>query len=309
MSGNTDALSKANARWQVKRRLLIAQGKWQPFVEAEPVREHLRSLQAAGMAIGAVALRIGLPHESSLQHVMWGRGDDGPGNQVRRETAELVLSFWPSLDDFPDSARIDVTGSRRRVQALAVLGWPRTAMAEQLGMDVAHFNRAIRRTRIRAGLARSVKELYDAWWNQDPLEHGVPAQSVARVRSDSARAGLYGPLAWDDDTIDDPAARPQTDAVRPTVTEGGNLAARWLLGESVVLGPEDRKQVVQHLFEWTELTKEQIAERVEMTPNAAEQIWNRLKRKARTEGRPVPWRRVYKLRGRDLKQDEMEEVA
>jgi hypothetical protein len=77
----------------------------------------------------------------------------------------------------------------------------------------------------------------------------------------------------------------------------------------VVLGDEDRKQVVQHLFEWTELTKEQIAARVEMTPGAAEQIWNRLKRQARTEGRPVPWRRVYALRDKTLAQDEMEEVA
>lgn len=308
MSALSSSRRTAVAHKQARRRRLKALGQWQPFVDAEPVRAHLRAINAAGMPYRAICERIGLPHDSSLQHLMWGRGEYGPGQQIRRETAEMVLSYWPSLDDFPDTARIDATGTRRRVEALAVLGWPRLMMAERVGMDVKHFRKVVGRERVTARLARRVAEVYDAWWDQDPLEHGVPHRSVDRVRADAARSGLHSPLAWDDDTIDDPSAVPQTDAVAPVAAEGGNVAARWLMGEAVILGRDDRREVLQYLFEWTNETTAEIAARLDMTPEAAEQQWNRMKRKARDEGRRI-WRRLYAPRERDLTKNEMREAA
>jgi len=298
----------ANARWQAHRRRLIAYGRWQPFVDAEPVREHLRKVMAEGMPLTGICERLNLPHTSSLQHLMYGRGPYGPGHQVRRETAELILAYWPSLDDFPDGSRIDPTGTRRRVQALGVHGWPRHWMARQIGMSESPFKRALNKERVTARIARAVAGLYDEWWNRDPLEYGLLPKSVARVKADAARAGWHGPLAWDDDTIDDPAAVPQTDAPLPVATEGGNVAARWLLGESVILGRDDRREVLQHLFEWTNDTTEEIAVRLDMSPVAAAQQWERIKKRARGEGRRV-WRRVYVPRERDLTRNEMGEAA
>ena len=298
----------ANARWQAHRRRLIAYGRWQPFVDAEPVREHLRKVMAEGMPLTGICERLNLPHTSSLQHLMYGRGPYGPGHQVRRETAELILAYWPSLDDFPDGSRIDPTGTRRRVQALGVHGWPRHWMARQIGMSESPFKRALNKERVTARIARAVAGLYDEWWNRDPLEYGLLPKSVARVKADAARAGWHGPLAWDDDTIDDPAAVPQTDAPLPVATEGGNVAARWLLGESVILGRDDRREVLQHLFEWTNDTTEEIAVRLDMSPVAAAQQWERIKKQARGEGRRV-WRRVYVPRERDLNKNEMREAA
>ncbi|MDR3083700.1 MAG: hypothetical protein LBV60_22755, partial [Streptomyces sp.] len=92
-------LNPANARWQARRRRLIAYGQWQPFVDAEPVRAHLKEINAEGMPIAAICEQLGMPHTSSLQHLMYGRAHYGPGQQVRRETAELVLNYWPSLAD------------------------------------------------------------------------------------------------------------------------------------------------------------------------------------------------------------------
>ena len=298
----------ANARWQAHRRRLIAYGRWQPFVDAEPVREHLRKVMAEGMPLTGICERLNLPHTSSLQHLMYGRGPYGPGHQVRRETAELILAYWPSLDDFPDGSRIDPTGTRRRVQALGVHGWPRHWMARQIGMSESPFKRALNKERVTARIARAVAGLYDEWWNRDPLEYGLLPKSVARVKADAARAGWHGPLAWDDDTIDDPAAVPQTDAPLPVATEGGNVAARWLLGEAVILGRDDRREVLQHLFEWTNDTTEEIAVRLDMSPVAAAQQWERIKKQARGEGRRV-WRRVYVPRERDLNKNEMREAA
>ncbi|KPC88420.1 hypothetical protein ADL27_40740, partial [Streptomyces sp. NRRL F-6602] len=109
MSARTSAQRAAYARWQVKRRQLKKLGQWQPFVNAEPVREHLRKVNALGMPYYEVSKQVGLAQENSIQYLMWGRGPYGPGRQVRRETAELIMSYWPSLEDFPDTARIDST--------------------------------------------------------------------------------------------------------------------------------------------------------------------------------------------------------
>lgn len=301
-------MNPANARWQAKRRRLIAYGQWEPFVDAEPVRDHLKKINATGMPIAALCQRLSFPHTSSLQHLLYGRGEYGPGQQVRRETAEVIMSYWPSLGDYPDSSRIDAIGTRRRVQALVTRGWPRHLMAKRIGMSETFFKKAVNRDRITAWVAREVAALYDQWWDQDPLEHGVPQRSVDRCRADARRAGFHGPLAWDEETIDDPRALPQTDAAEPVATEGGNVAARWLMGEAVILGREDRREVLQHLFEWTNDTTAEIAARLDMTPEAAERQWERIKEKAAADGRRL-WRRVYVPRERTLKQNEMEEVA
>jgi hypothetical protein len=263
----------------------------------------------AGMPLAAVCDRLGFPHASSLQHLMYGRGMFGPGRQVRRETAELIMGYWPALEDIPDGSRVDPTGTRRRVQALATRGWPRHWMGVQIGMTATWFKKALNHDMVTARLAREVAALYDEWWNKDPLEYGLTAQSVDRVKADAARAGWHGPLAWDDDTIDDPKAAPQVDAARPAASDGPNLVDRWLMGESVILGLEERRQVVQHLFEWTNDTPEEIAAQVEMTVDALWQTWTRIKKKAREDGRSEPWRRVYVPRERTLTKNQMEEAA
>ncbi len=308
MSARTSAQRAAYARWQVKRRQLKKLGQWQPFVDAEPVREHLRKVNALGMPYYEVSKQVGLAQENSIQYLMWGRGPYGPGRQVRRETAELIMSYWPSLEDFPDTARIDSTGTRRRVQALATLGWSRSVIGERIGTRSDNFRKALGRDRVTAQLARRVAAVYDELWDQDPLTHGVSKTSVVRTRADAVRAGWASPLAWDDDTIDDPAAVPQTDAVEPILSEGGNLAARWLMGEAVVLGRDDRREVLQHLFEWTNQSTEEIAARLGMSPEAAERQWHRMKKQAAAEGRRV-WRRVFVPRERQINQTEMEEAA
>ncbi|CAL9668381.1 hypothetical protein SUDANB145_07281 (plasmid) [Streptomyces sp. enrichment culture] len=308
MSTRTPSQRIAHTHMQARRRRLKALGQWQPYVDAEPVRQHLRKVNAAGMPYRAINERLRLPHESSLQYLMWGKGKWGPGQKVRRETAELVLAYWPTLDDFPDLALIDATGTRRRVEALAVQGWSRNWVGEQVGIRPEHFRKAVKRDRVEARLARAVVAVYDRWWDQDPLEHGVRRNPVARVKADAARAGFHSALAWDDDTIDDPNAAPMTDASEPVATEGGNVAARWLMGESVILDREARREVLQYLFEWTTNSTEEIAARLDMTPEAAERQWHRLQVKAAGEGRRL-WRRTWAYCDKELTKKSMGEAA
>ncbi|MEW1565773.1 hypothetical protein AB0454_22640 [Streptomyces sp. NPDC093509] len=309
MTTPTAAERTARRYLQNKRRRLQAIGEWQsPYVDAEPVRQHVWAIRAAGMSEKALERRFNLP-EGAFKNLIRGANGKPPGSKVLRTTADTVLAYWPTLQDFPDTASIDPTGTRRRAHALQALGWPNLWMAEDLGMRPSNFRTCLRTETVSARFARKIAALYDRLWNQNPEDHGVPAHAAARTRRHAEANGYLGPMAWDDDTIDDPKAMPQTDALEPVVTEGENVADRWLMGESVLLSPQDRRQVVQHLFEWTNDTPEEIAARLEMSLDAVWQTWTRLKKKARDEGRAEPWRRVYVPRERSLKQDDMEEVA
>ncbi|QKW31461.1 hypothetical protein HUT11_35450 (plasmid) [Streptomyces seoulensis] len=255
----------------------------------------------------AVARRLGLP-EGTFANLMRGTNGLPPGSKVRQETAELVLSYWPTLADFPDISSIDATGTRRRVQALATRGWSKAQQAAELGMTVPNFKGRLRGGRVSARFARAVAGLYDRLWDERPEDHGVDGWIAERVRCCAEEDGWNGPLAWDDDTIDDPSAFPQTDAFEPVATKGPNVADRWLMGEAVILDRDSRREVLRYLFEWTNDTPEDIAARLDMTSDAASRAWERIKEKAAADGRRV-WRRAYVPHERTLKQNEMEEAA
>lgn len=303
----------AHARWAVKRRRLVDRGQWQPFVPAEPVRAHLRKIQATGMPLRTVSERTGLTH-TAIHYVLWGDVRHGPGERVRSETAEAVLAYWPTLGDFPDHARIDPAGTIRRVEALETLGFGRMLMAEKIGMPKCSFSRALKADRITAQVARAVAALYDGWWNRVPEECGVLLWVADRTRRSAKARGLVGPLAWDDDTIDDPAAVPQVDAPTPAPSSGPDVAARFLMGESVILDAAGRREVITHLMEWTEQTPEQIGELLEMTGDTVSRSWERIKSRSRTAGGRELRRRVFVAsvpdrRNKNLTRVEMESAA
>ncbi|MFB7649371.1 hypothetical protein ACFC0S_16065 [Streptomyces sp. NPDC056084] len=286
------AIRAARARWAARRRRLMAYGQWDPFMPAEPVRAHLQKITDLGMPRKSVEEVLGL-NRDALRHATSGTWRWGVGEKIDREVGEAVLAFWPTLEDFPDTASIDATGTRRRVEALETAGWSRAEMARRMGRSVEAFQNRMVLPRISAGMAKDVSRLYDALWNTRPEDHGVKPWLAQRCRARAAAAGFHGPLAWDDEDIDNPAALPQDDAEAPAPTQGENVADRYLLGESVVLDAGARRAVLLHLMEWTDLTVEQVAGRLEMTGPAVSRAWERAKARARMEGSRTPWRRVY----------------
>ena len=306
----TSTLSQraAEARWRQRRRRLLAEGQWQPFVEAGPVRDRIRAIQAAGMPLKALTERLGLTPRS-LDYLMFA-GPGSEGQKVRREAAEAVMAYWPALEDFPDASRIDPVGTRRRVQALMTRGWPQRSQAARAGISEKSFSRSLLACRVTAQFARSVASVYDELWDKDPEDFGVEAVAAHWARAVARKRGMHCPLAWDDDTIDDPAAVPTLDAPEPLPTAAGeNAVARWLMGESVVLDRVGRREAIAYLMEWTEESPEEIAGRLELTPDAVSQSWRRTRKRARMEGRPVPWRRKLGLASEDLTKREMEKAA
>jgi transcriptional regulator with XRE-family HTH domain len=128
-----------------------------------------------------------------------------------------------AASDTAEPATTDATGTRRRLQALALNGWTASALARYLGAD-AHSLRQITsgtRETVTASTAIAVGHLYDQLWNRFPKQDTAAAQKeAAAVRALARHAGWAPALAWDDDRIDDQQAVPQGTATAPASRYG-----------------------------------------------------------------------------------------
>ncbi|MGS2592072.1 hypothetical protein [Streptomyces hebeiensis] len=178
-------------------------------------------------------------------------------------------------------------GAVRRIRALYALGHFQYEIASACGLSRDFVSDLAAGNWLSLAVERdvSIRRAYDRL--------GMTVGGSWKTRRWAERKGWVPPLAWDDDTIDDPDAVPQTDAVPPEYTEGANVVDRFLLGESVVLDKEGRREALRHLMEWTALSAEEIGARLDMSGDSAVRAWERIKARARQEGGPVPWRRVY----------------
>lgn len=98
----------------------------------------------------------------------------------------------------------NITGTRRRIRALAALGWTMQHIGAAAGMTKAAVTIVSNSPRkyIYTATATKIMTAYEKL-------SGTPGPSPwARARA--YKYGWAPPLAWDDDTIDDPSARPQT---------------------------------------------------------------------------------------------------
>jgi hypothetical protein len=188
-----------------------AYGRWQPYTDAEPVRQHLRALMAAGISIARIAAMIG-KDTGYISRTLYPRGGQPPKRRISTATANLILAIDPNTKATPQ--RVDATGTRRRIQALIVMGWPQQRLAVLLGRTGGGtLNELTKAEHVYATTADAVRRLYAALHAADPETHGVPRISAERTRAYSRRKGWYSPLAWDADTIDDPNAQPDTEGI------------------------------------------------------------------------------------------------
>ncbi len=206
---------------------LKAYGRWQPFADAGPVRGHVRRLMGYGIGAARIATLAGVPR-SAVLHLLYGdpaRGEP-PGRRIRIGTARRLLAVCPLPENLAATAAVDAAGSRRRLQALVAAGWSGRVLATLLPMQPGHLNRILRgRPTVAAATARRVRQLYDKLWDQPPGEATRGQRiSAAKARGHAARHNWPPPLAWDDDTIDDPAAQPYPWR-RPRARRSADLAA------------------------------------------------------------------------------------
>ena len=214
-----DACTAANRAAETNRSRAILYGRWQPYVDAWPVREHLQTLAAAGIGHRRVGELSGVSSGSLSKILYGGPGNRPPSRRIRPHTAEAILAVRPGPEQLAPSALVDSTGTRRRAQALVATGWSQARLAGELGLTAANFCGMLRRDQVTAATALAVSDLYDQLWNQPPPEHDQRTRIAAsRARRHAEREGWAPPLAWDDDQIDLPDGRTAEDWRRPART-------------------------------------------------------------------------------------------
>lgn len=177
------------------RNRAIAYGTWEPWVDAEPVRTHIATLQSCGMGLRTIAALAGVDRKR-LHAIATGRPERGTGPQqkVRPALAKAVLAVEPTLGNLAPSTVVDATGSHRRLQALVQRGWPMARLAGRLDMTPQNFSTMMKEPRTLARRALTVRCLYDDLWRLDPREHGVDNQAYSRARNHAA-SHLAGPAS------------------------------------------------------------------------------------------------------------------
>lgn len=215
----------ARSQYEENRTKAITAGTWQPWADAEPVRVHIRHLQSCGMGLRTIADCAGLDRQR-LMAVLNGRPDRGtpPQGKLRPAFAAVILAIEPTLENLAPSTLLDPTGTRRRAHALVALGWPQQHLAAHIGMTLSNFGTMLSRPNVLVRRALAVRAMYDALWKTDPVEHGATPAGITRARRHAAAQGWAPPGAWDDDTIDDPAAF--ADWTGPCGTPQGDSAHR-----------------------------------------------------------------------------------
>jgi DNA-binding CsgD family transcriptional regulator len=134
---------------------------------------------------------------------------------------------------------VDSTGTIRRVQALVALGWPMAVLGERRGVTGRNLHRLLSQTRVHRDTAANIAALYD--------ELSMTIGPSRRSRSLARNNGWVVPLAWSDDKIDDPAARPSKMVIHHHTAIDEIAVQRASRGERVRLSRAERAEVVRRL--------------------------------------------------------------
>lgn len=207
MTSRPYAIRMARSRWNQRRTALIQQGQWQPFTAAQPVRDHVNALRAAGMSPARISERTGVG-VGTLNYLLFGEPGYPVPAQIRTESAQILMAFWPALNDYADGARIDETATLRRIQALATMGWLPTEIAKRTPLSKHTFFNMRPGRRVTAAVARVVRDFYQEYADKPAEDCGVSQRSARYSRTWAKANGYAAPIAWDDDTIEDANAEP-----------------------------------------------------------------------------------------------------
>jgi len=166
------------------------------YIPAALIARHIAALKDGGWTEPEIAAAAGLDR-STVHGIV-----TASHPHVHQRTAVAVLALAPC--NAPN--RVPTLGTARRIQALAVMGWPLAHIGHVAGMYLTQINDVVagRRKRITRAQAEAIDAVYRALCT-------TPGPSP-RTRTIAARNGWVPAQAWDD--IDNPAALPQRHAAQ-----------------------------------------------------------------------------------------------
>ncbi|WP_299960495.1 helix-turn-helix domain containing protein [uncultured Modestobacter sp.] len=245
------ACTAANTAASRARNRDRAYGRWQPLTDAGPVYDHLDALRAAGIGVERIAALAGM----SVSHIRTlaapDRGHSPATRRVRPGTAARILSISIADDHRAPHSRVDATGTRRRLQALAAIGWSPELLADKLARRPSSLRCSMTSPSVTARTARDVAALYERLSNTPPLRAtSKQCAAVHAARAHAVARGWSPPMAWEDiDT--DPCPRPTGVASSPDDVDEIAIE-RALAGDGIQyadLTAFEQTQVVQRLTE------------------------------------------------------------
>ncbi len=193
-----------------RRARQIAYGRWEPWADAGPAREHVRVLRASGTSYQAIGEAAGVG-AMTVHHLLNGcqaAGQPAP-DRISASCSRRLLAVTRAGEG---GCRRDACGSRRRLRALVALGHSPASLARLAGMSQQRMRRLLRGQvqSVSAADFAGVCCLYSRLWNRLPSERTPREQATAEAaRRRAETAGWPPPMALDDDRIDDPAYRPR----------------------------------------------------------------------------------------------------
>jgi len=261
--------TKAASRADLERRLDRMAGRSRK-VSAAPAREHVQKLVQRGLSMAQIGRASGVS-VATVQRLIGGQANLSRGN------AEKILRV--PLTVRASAGMVPACGAARRVRALYVLGHFNWEIAELAGVsrDAVSYLAAGKWQTLSVECDDGIRAAYDRL--------SMRAGASARTRSWAARMGWVPPLAWDDDTIDDPAAVPDLGEKVPRFAE---------------LAENGHELEQRHGY-----TREQAAERLGVTKNALQKAMERYRAAQLEIGAPG----AYVTHERVMDQDEMGEAA
>lgn len=163
------------------------------YVCAGPTRRHVALLLSNSWAATRIAdLAAVAPHAITTLAT-------SPVQWIRVDTATRICTLGTPASRLP---HVPALGTRRRAQALAVLGWPVELTTAYLDLPPG----ALDSPTVPASAATAMTHLY----RRTALTPATGA-GAEHTRAHARRAGWAGPLSWDEDALDDPAKGPEQD--------------------------------------------------------------------------------------------------
>jgi hypothetical protein len=173
------------------------------LVSAEPVREHVLKLRAAGGTYAS----IGLAARTGAMTVHCIANARRPKVQAEIASRLLALSEADLRNMRPPPG-----GTMWRLRALVAMGHTCTRMAAATGVPPATLRRIVRgeAATITPGLWQAVIDLFDAWWDKTPPQRTRRERLAAgNARKRAALHDWPPPAGLDEDELDRPGYQPQ----------------------------------------------------------------------------------------------------
>lgn len=175
------------------------------YTPAPPVREHIVALRSRGWGLRELAEATDLTQAG----LCWILGEKSP--QVLVETAERICAIPVPTRVVARGGQVDSCGTIRRLQGLALAGWPQYAVADMIGIDRQVLSRGMRQATVLASTAAAVADVADRLQHQRGPSHRLVVLAANRC---------WQPLlAWDENTIDDPKAQPSQRGLQGSFTD------------------------------------------------------------------------------------------